>query len=676
MLGGMKTDYGILRRRGLKRWALAVGAVCALGLWSWAGEAVISTATLLQDMVNLRAMAEFPSPYYTCKQFSSYDRRSKTPADPKTWFANGDRGHYLRVEERNGRKEYVMMDADGPGAVVRIWSANPRGTLRIYLDGSDTPVLEAPMADLLGGKFPGLPRPIAGEYSRGWNLYFPIPYARHCKITSDQGDFYYHVDYRTYEKGTVVKSFTLQDLKALQPQIQALVRRLEHPRTAVDLKIQARKTIQETLQPGERYQLDLQGPAAICEIVLRVQARDLDRALRGTVLRIDFDGEPCVEAPLGDFFGSMPGINPFEALPLGMTKDGEMYCHWFMPFRDGAHLELVNWSPETLTIQGRVGWSSYRWTDRSMHFRAKWRVEFEIPTRPMRDWNYLTTFGTGVFGGVAFAIDNPVKAWWGEGDEKIYVDGETFPSFFGTGTEDYYGYAWGSPELFTHAYHSQSRCDGPANYGRTSVNRFHILDRIPFQKSFRFDIELWHWRDCKVNMAVTAYWYAKPGAVDGFQTLGPEDLQVWPMPKYQPPRVKGAIEGESMRIVRVVGKVEPQDWAGLSGERHLWWHAGMKPGDQLILAFPVSKAGRYRVLARFLKARDYGIHQLAINGKKTGKPIDFYNPTVVPTKEVDLGVWDLRKGNNYLTVTVVGANPKAVKAYMFGLDYIRLVPVK
>ena len=91
-----------------------------------------------------------------------------------------------------------MMDTDGPGAIVRIWSANPEGTLRVYIDGADKPVIEADEEGPLGGKVPGLPEPIAGERSRGWNLYFPIPYAKHCKVTSDKGGFYYHVNYRTY----------------------------------------------------------------------------------------------------------------------------------------------------------------------------------------------------------------------------------------------------------------------------------------------------------------------------------------------------------------------------------------------------------------------------------------------------------------------------------------------
>jgi hypothetical protein len=343
-----------------------------------------------------------------------------------------------------------------------------------------------------------------------------------------------------------------------------------------------------------------------------------------------------------------------------------------MPFRDMAVIELINFTEQPASLTGEIALKDYRWTERSMHLHAKWRAQFDVPTRPMQDWNYLTATGQGVFAGVAFAIDNPVKEWWGEGDEKIYVDGERFPSHFGTGTEDYYGYAWCWPGLFTHAYHAQPRCDGPGNYGRTSVNRFHILDRIPFTNDFKFDMELWHWNDkCRVNLAAVAYWYARPGGTDAFKPITAQDAVVRPMPEYVVPRVAGAIEGESLKIVQVTGVAEPQDW-DVSGGRHLWWHAGMQPGDRLVLNFPVAKAGQYRVLGRFLRARDYGIHQLAVNNAPSGGPIDFYSPDVKPSEEIDLGAFDLRQGDNELSVTVVGANAKAVKAYMFGLDYLRL----
>jgi hypothetical protein len=660
-------------RLRLTRLAFA-GAAGGLVLTAAAASGPISTGVLLDDMTHLAGLAEFPQPAYTCKQFSSYDRNAKSPT--QDWFANNDCGQYLRTEQNGGRQEFVMMDTEGPGAIVRIWSANPAGTLRIYIDHSATPALEAPMSDLLGGKFPGLPRPIAGEYSKGWNLYFPIPYARHCKVTSDKGGFYYHVNYRTYEPGTTVQSFTLDQLKALAPRLQKLVARLAEPRGDDEAFGGDTQPFDLTLEPGDRVREEFFGPKAFIRALVKLSAPDRDAALRGVVVKLSFDGEPCVEAPLGDLFGSAPGMNVFSTLPVGMTADGAMYSHWFMPFRDSAVIELINHSQHSASMTGELGVADYRWTDNSMHFHAKWRAQFDVPTRPMIDWNYLTAKGRGVFAGVAFAIDNPVKDWWGEGDEKIYVDGETFPSHFGTGTEDYYGYAWCWPATFTHAYHAQPRCDGPGNYGRTSVNRFHILDRIPFTKDFKFDMELWHWNaKCQVNMAVVAYWYARPGGTDAFQPIRAEEAIIRPMPAYVVPRVAGAIEGENLKIIQVTGTAEPQAWDGVSGGSHLWWHAGMKPGDKLTVSFPAPKAGKYHVIGRFLRARDYGIQRLAVNGVRAAE-IDFYNPDVQPSKEMDLGVFDLRAGDNEFSCTVVGANEKADPAYMFGLDYLLLKPVE
>lgn len=669
------TSPAALAKRGL----ILAGLAAALCLTPTvpARAASISASSLLKDMTDLAGMAEFPNPAYTCKQASSYDRKSKTPADQTTegWFANGDVGQYIRTEENAGRKEYVMMDAAGPGAIVRIWSANPEGVMRIYLDGSTTPVVEGTMADLLGGRFPGLPKPISGEYSKGWNLYLPIPYAKSCKVTSDKGGFYYHVNYRTYPAGTAVESFASGTLAALDPALTRLATRLAAPR-GNDSDLGGETAPFDVRVPaGESFSQKLDGPMAITRTVVKVSAANLEAALRGLVLRIRFDDELCVEAPLGDFHGSGPGINAFSTLPLGMNKDGEMYCHWYMPFRESAVIELVNLGKEEVTLAGEVALAQYNWTDASMHFHAKWRAQFDVPTRPMIDWNYLTAKGAGVFAGVSFTIDNPVRAWWGEGDEKIYVDGESFPSHFGTGTEDYYGYAWCWPEPFTHAYHAQPRCDGPGNFGRTSVNRFDIIDRIPFGSSLKFDMELWHWHErSKVNMAVTAYWYAKPGASDAFKAISVADAVVRPMEPYSAPKVAGAIEGESLKILSVKGIADAQEWAEISGEKQLWWHAGMNPGDTLKLALPVAKAGKQRLIGRFLRAKDYGIHQLYVNGQKAGEPIDFYNPDVVPSGEMDLGTYEFKEGDNEIAFTVVGANSKAVKAYMLGLDYLMLKP--
>jgi hypothetical protein len=111
------------------------------------------------------------------------------------------------------------------------------------------------------------------------------------------------------------------------------------------------------------------------------------------------------------------------------------------------------------------------------------------------------------------------------------------------------------------------------------------------------------------------------------------------------------------------------------GDEQLWW-TGAKPGDKLELAWTVEKDGKYDVSLALTKARDYGIVQISIDGKKAGQPIDLFNPEVIPTGPLSLGNHELTKGEHRLTVEIVGANDKAQKAYMFGLDRILLGPAK
>jgi hypothetical protein len=115
--------------------------------------------------------------------------------------------------------------------------------------------------------------------------------------------------------------------------------------------------------------------------------------------------------------------------------------------------------------------------------------------------------------GDSLAMYNGSSDWWGEGDEKIFVDGEKFPSHFGTGTEDYYGYSFGNLGTFFEApFHAEARWDGNSKPGFVSVTRVRTLDAIPFHSSLNFDMEIWHWAQTRVTYAVTCYWYARPGA--------------------------------------------------------------------------------------------------------------------------------------------------------------------
>jgi hypothetical protein len=506
----------------------------------------------------------------------------------ENWFANGDCGQHLRKETRNGADEWVLAEMDGPGAIVRFWSANPNdaGVCRIYLDGAEKPAVEMPMTDLMGGETFPFVKPLAHTLSRGWNSYLPIPYAKHCKITASKQNFYYQVNYRTYAPGTLVQTFSLDIADGLRDLVNQTAKALTEPLKAAPLP---QKDVQETaysqtVAPDGRVELaSLQGASAIYRLTVKVsEAKDVAKALRACLFEITFDGQeqPAVTAPLGDFFGTAPGINSFQSLPCGVEADGTLVANWVMPFEKTAVVRLTNHSTEAVRVEGKVIAAKRAWTPDSLYFHAGWRQELDIPTRPRQDWAYVAVEGKGRFVGDMLHVANPVTDWWGEGDEKIYVDGEKFPSHFGTGTEDYYGYAWCDPTPFTNAYHNQPRCDGPQNYGHTCVSRYHILDNIPFTTSLKFDMEVWHWADCKVSMAATSFWYAGAGAKDSLNAPEAKDLVVKAIPEKL--KVPGAIEGEELRRIEVGGgKVETQtgtvgNWSSFA---QMWWVEG-QPGSR------------------------------------------------------------------------------------------------
>ena len=116
-------------------------------------QAEVSLTSLLQEMVDRDALARYPQTDFRLKQHSSYNRASTTPSDAKGWFTNRDFNaketdrNFIRIEENNGQKEWVLMDHEGAGAIVRSWmpwrnqsNGGSKITIRIYLDGASEPV--------------------------------------------------------------------------------------------------------------------------------------------------------------------------------------------------------------------------------------------------------------------------------------------------------------------------------------------------------------------------------------------------------------------------------------------------------------------------------------------------------------------------------------------------------
>ena len=259
---------------------------------------------------------------------------------------------------------------------------------------------------------------------------------------------------------------------------------------------------------------------AIKALAMRINAPDREEALARTLLLITFDGaaEPQVAVPVGEFFGSGPGINVFESSIHRMGSDAVMVSSWYMPYHKSVQIRLANSSSQAVSVLAALNVDRAPPPEDSLYFHARWRYQDGLLTKKgdgTMDWPALRVAeAPGRFVGLLVDIFNPTPAWWGEGDEKIYVDGEPFPSTIGTGTEDYFGYAWGNPQLYANPFHAQTRCDGPGSKGNTSNIRYQILDSVPFHKSIGFDIEVWHWEAVKIAYGTVAFFYAGPGGAD------------------------------------------------------------------------------------------------------------------------------------------------------------------
>jgi hypothetical protein len=668
----------------------ATGSV-VLALWQCGpvqAAQTLSYVDLVHRLTDLEQLAVLPAPGEQCAQWSSYDRKSRYDTAMGKyilWDANGDGNGIIRKEG----DQSVLAEMQGPGCIWRMWSATPKtGHVRIYLDGATEPAVDLPFMGYFDRNNAPFTRPaLVHTVAHGWNNYTPVPYQKSCKIVADkEWGLYFHFTYSTFSPGTRVPTFK----RELSAEESAALDKANEilsscgPEAASGRPGEATITKRVWFPGGKRVAVaKLSGLRAITGIQMKLELppapadRDL---LRELVLQITWDGEkePAVWAPLGDFFGTAAGANSYRSLPMGVTGDGWWYCHWYMPFAKSAQIELVNDGNVRHQVDFKLTHAPLSSPTQQLgRFHAKWHRDAFPPSEPERaiDWPFLKTRGQGRFVGLMLHIWNPRGGWWGEGDEKFFVDGEKFPSTFGTGSEDYFGYAWSSPDLFQHAYHNQTHNDGHSK-GHVSVNRWQIADCVPFHQSFEGCIEKYYSNQRPTLYAATTYWYLAPGGKDPY---GPAPLNqrvgYW-IPVQSTAKIKGAIEGENLKILsKTGGNPQVQELSGFgdkwSNDAHLWW-IDARPGDRLELALPVGQTGTYKLTLQLTKAPDYGIVQLYLDGQRLGGPIDLYQSEVVPTGPLAMGTSELSAGDHKLAVEIVGANEKAIKSYMFGLDYIKL----
>ena len=230
------------------------------------------------------------------------------------------------------------------------------------------------------------------------------------------------------------------------------------------------------------------GAGIIDRIWLTIDDRSPER-LRSLVLDIYWDDAKtlAVSVPLGDFFLHGTGeMRPMETALLASPEGRSFVSYIPMPFRTGARIELRNESAKPLSaVFFDVDFRRLRTQEPdALYFHAVWHRE--RATTPGRDFEILPAItGHGRFlGSNVTVLSDPRygKSWWGEGEMRISLDGESQPSLVGTGSEDYIGTAWGEG-AFVNRYQGAPVADEAT--GRWTFYRFHIPDPIYFQRGIR-----------------------------------------------------------------------------------------------------------------------------------------------------------------------------------------------
>ncbi|OHB66392.1 MAG: hypothetical protein A2V70_17570 [Planctomycetes bacterium RBG_13_63_9] len=436
-------------------------------------------------------------------------------------------------------------------------------------------------------------------------------------------------------------------------------------------------------QPGQRLVIaDLDGPGEIRHMWFTIASLDR-RYPRTLVLRIYYDHStvPSVESPIGDFFAAGNGMRAnVSTTPIEVSSYGRaLNSYWRMPFKKHCRIEVHNQGTETMCVYFQGDWLKLdSLPDDVCYFHARYRQEY--PAKPFSWYTVFEGKGEGHYVGTVFSSQNNVRSWFGEADDRFYVDGEEIPSLIGTGTEDYFNDAW-NLRLTSNKRVGTTICEPKGDERRITAYRWHIDDPVPFKKSLKVEIE----RRSFINVtdpatgkrisydfkyrpdywSSVAFWYQKGIAEPLWEFASVEERvmpEVWIEPTWT---VEKARTSPGMKPERRSNRT--------CNLKQFFYMRNDKVGSWVEFPLTIAERGRYAASVFANLYKHHGVWKITLRGPD-GETIldpglDFWDDRVPrnedwpenfehgTTTEIKLGVHHIEPGDYRLRFECVGANP-------------------
>lgn len=430
---------------------------------------------------------------------------------------NADWDWFIYEDENN---EWVLLDVDGAGVIENLvqhrYPTAPDAELYFYIDNEKTPRLKVKLSEI-GSKYPFV-EPLAGAYvgpldgGRGpirvVRSFVPIPFSKHCKVTSDKKLYgndlakgesgWGHIVYHTYDSVPYDRYETKESDRFI---LKTKGYQVVQPDTTVTSTLKLSAGESKTI-----YESNVMGVIS----AIRMFAYPIDEEmLRNVWVRITFDNhsQSDVLCPIGALFGNSFGYNTTEYLFMGVNKQGLMYNTFPMPYWNNVSVTVENRMDKAVELTGvsiDIAKNDYD-KAKSGYFR----------NAPY--YNRKHTEGAdsriGVVNGYGKLVAAHVTCWAErdniiscEGDVRVYIDGKQTPSVESDGSESYVCYGWGFPTPSEN--HPFGGYDGKVD-NPWSMTRLLINDSYPFYSNLIFDIESGEHNNQYLEHEGTIFYYSQ-----------------------------------------------------------------------------------------------------------------------------------------------------------------------